>query len=653
MSALPRSIIEYETKNTNIINKHINILNISKDTYAVLNNLEKYTRMIQSLALILRFFYDYNRRKMIDDFLKEEKEGVSNFMRIDTDQYFEQKIDSATESKYTKEIEIISNSCVEISETLPCALRDNYNTLNRQFLIFSMKNLDVNLQTVKWKMDLFSKTLYKFIDNYEKTLSESDRKKYNMVFFLGLLAHYNDKNIKDYVHMNLLILLKNGNTYNFFRFDPWGDRSFDKNQISGNSFNEMFTTMLRETISYMKVSNQIFTYTPPQELGENIQSIIETQNLVGWDGLCMFISNYIYTIIIQPIINSDYIVNQVKLIFKNVCTQNNFRDFTTNKNIFLSNNLPNLEKYIIKMQFRTTNMYNSENIDIYNQILTLFGDNQQMSDENKFDLLQKKLIHDHRYKYIIDFSKTGIDFNTYMILLSGLKRFDMMYDLIMQYASYTVVHMFLNKKRKDKDQYCDEKNLCKENLTCSQTGNFSTNIFLDLNIKIYKFFLVDTNHSMKNCTGSIDRDALNEEEIQHINTLKYVESKLSSNNYNIHDVIQNLTSSFNYLKNIDKRFNEAYTTFTEINNENPQTLAQKCKLLFKMIYLDNISFCIRVIQKSLINGTYNVVSQMFRDMAVYLFFCIYNGNQQDVKKYFEILNTNNYYKNLQVPQTIF
>jgi hypothetical protein len=639
--------------------------------------------MLQSLALILRFFYDYNTIKMIDDFLKEEKEGVSNFMLIDTDQYFDQKIDSATESKYTKEIEIISNSCVEISETIPCALRDIYNIKNRQFLIFSMKNLDAKLQTVKWNMDLFSKTLYKFIDNYEKTLI--DKTRYNMVFFIGLIAHYNNKNTKDYVHMNLLILLKNGNTYNFFRFDPWGDSSFDINQISGNSFNEMFKTMLTETISYMKVSNQNFTYTPPQNLGENIQTIIEQQNLVGWDGLCMFICNYIYTIInpyisnpyiINPSFGSnDYIVNNVINIFKTVCKQEKFQDFTTERNTFLSNSIPNLGNYITVLKFRINNMYNSKNIDIYNEILTLFGDNQQLQDIDKYNLLQQKLKNDDRYKYIIDFINTGIDFNTYMILLSGLNKFDMMYDLIMQYnSSYNVVNMFLNKKRKNKDQYCDEINLCKENLTCMETNDSNTNVFLDLNRKIYKFFL-DPNVPMKNCTDYINRNALNEEEklhiqtlneeeklhIQtlneeeklHIQTLKYVESKLVPNNYNIQNVIDYLKQSFNYLKDIDKRFSQTYTTFTQINNENPESQVQKCKLLFKMIYLDNISFCNRIIQKSLIDGTYILVSQTFRNMAVYLFFCIYNGKRQDVEKYFEILNTNYLYRTLQVPQTIF
>lgn len=674
MSALPTNIFNnLNTKLlTEITNKRLssadNIINLGKNTYSILEDVENFTRTMQSLLKVLEFGYNSkkkdleNRIQQVQEYTRNRNIPDLNYnMEVDTVEYYDEKNDYKIDSVYQQKLESTSDYCYNLSNQIPFVLRNISGNVSN-VLFFSMDNLDPKLKNVKFKMDLFSKTLYKFILQYE--IKNNNPVNYNMIYSIVLRTYYTNQNVKDYNHMNLLIVLKRDNMYHFIRYDPWGMESHDTNNLTANSFNTMFNDMLRYTvdiISRTKNRMQSYTYSKPQLFGDNIQTVIERQNLTSWEGLCVFICIFIAYLLYfdgfgdnsKSNYNPSMFENDLKsLTKKENFSENFFPEVARNFSILMSNVLlPDINNFIR----RPIVNYHPDYDKFITEIANMLKDSNQINGLNPqqaYNQIQHNINYVNKYKYVLDLGDQKINGAEYVILLCNISRFDMVYILLRQNNASESIKMFFNKKYKQKYEYCDEKNLCEQKLLCRPNNQIPGNILLDLNEKIYSLFTNTTRY----CDSNIERKSLTDEEKLQIHYLKSVESeylKVKTSTTDFRQLINILKNNICNLHYYDRRFGETCSEINKIllGQKQIPDIVTSCKQLFKFIFLDNILVVNSIIDRSIVEMRDNYTRQTFLTIGGVIFTIIDSTTalltNSIVNKYFTDLRRNDCYNNPQ------
>ena len=590
------------------------ITELGVNSYAVLNQVEDFTRSLQAMGNLLRdsysFLWDILPKYPIESMMSDIEE-------------------SRQEKKFA---EILNNFNKQIVSSIQVILESSSltnkfnNCLSGEFLIFDFKG-QTNSET-ETRVDVYIEQLY-------LSLQEKIADQVNIIYQIGLIGNKASTHQADFVHAGLLIVTKRGQHYSFLRYDPWGNISYNGEYQFGHDYNNYFRNICSSVVKKLG-GNQPPNYIEPQNLGVDIQTPIENLNITKSDGLCMNISTYIgymlfkffeanknanYTEIQNHIKNlCNYIVddiNRTSEYNRNIIysgdtkiseTETVFRNFssimTTLFNeyiIFKSKTIEAENKsHLQGKMIDTINQVNTEDFAVSNDP-TLTSLNYICSQTGNPNILHNTLATDSYDKLLLNFEETDKYANNLPApivnnLLLGLRNFKVVHNWEKQKIIINEeIQSGFYKQNSYKDffQHCDELNLCKKDLICHQDEK---NVYSDeisnfnkkINLGDTKICIPDPQKR----SFFLRRTEYNEEEKRQKQFYNDVETGANQNinsDNNILTYINQISRTSEpgrTICSLDKRFIPFITKIEKYHNGfigNINNLNNDCKTVFKYI----------------------------------------------------------------------
>jgi hypothetical protein len=633
---------KYNRDGINInIDQKIFITEIDLDSYSALEPVEHYTISVQSTENLLKLTNKFIKNSIVSDIIinkieveanesDESKETEDDESKDAFDMVEEEKnknhlqVDKELDKKLEEKIQITSEHMLKYSERMVTNV-EIFSDFFKQCI--SGENLYFDFTGRGYQNKYYNNLLsiecvYKSIMHHESKMG-INRSSYNIIYPISILGYFLKDDTPDFFHAELLILMKRDNEYNFLRFDPWGVQTYNgNNQSLKYDYNENFKYILDQSIN--KINGRTFscTYTTPQELGDDIQSSIENLHLTSSPGLCMTICSYISYTFFQIFEGYPGIsLNYIKRIIQG------YSGFK--KDFYNESFIPKFEKFCsissqvfdIKVKHRTQetrkenkNVISNSRISLNVPVGSTAFINRYREDEITFSLnyignsLKSALNQvgvesatydnimdaiDAHYKfYIPEKTATVINMINPNILL-GLGEFNNPYLWIRQLNFISRMGLFnINKKHKDVFQYCDDTNICKNNLSCVSQNDGKEPVLL-FNKLLYSFQDESNNKFCKNNNNQITRIDLNEEERHTLNFLANLPI-IFPNCGNMKDVEHKINIYFQHINNlsqsiikIDRRFYRIFKRMEKIKNtdELKNILVNMFKILIENIYM--------------------------------------------------------------------